>query len=85
MIELALVFLSGFIYEALCVLWNDSADKSSAIRTGLCAAALAICQIFGLGSAIETLHGAIAFTLGCGIGGYLAVRFEDRFLSKEGQ
>jgi len=84
MLALALVFLAGFVYETLCVFWNDSADKSSAIRTGLCAGALAICQIFGLGSAIETLYGAISFTIGCTLGGYLSVKFEDRFLSKEG-
>jgi len=78
-----LVFLSGFVYESLCVLWNDSADKSSAWRTGICAGALAVCQIFGLGSAIETISGAVAFTLGCAIGGFLAVKLKDRYLSHE--
>ena len=80
MLTYSLVFLAGFIYEALCVFWNDSADKSSAIRTGLCAGALAICQIYGLGSAIETVNGAIAMTLGCTLGGYLSVLITHRFL-----
>lgn len=84
MLTLSLVFLSGFIYEALCVFWNDSADKSRALRTGLCAGALALCQIYGIGAAIETIPGAASFILGCTAGGYSSVLFEDRFLSHEG-
>ena len=45
--------------------------------------ALALCQIFGIGSAIHSLSGAASFILGCGVGGYISVKLEDRFLSGE--
>ena len=79
----AIVFITGVVYESLCVLWDHYAGQDSPLGTAICAALLAGCQIFGLGAAINNLWYGLFFVTGCGIGAFFSIKGTEEFLDDE--
>jgi len=75
-----IVFITGIVYESLCVLWDHYAGQDSPLGTATCATLLAGCQIFGLGAAIHDLWYGLFFAMGCGVGAFFSIMGTEEYL-----
>lgn len=68
-----IAFVSGAVSEALCVFWISASQRGDAILAAILSMLYALAIERGVGEAIHTLPGEVAFILGFGFGTFVAV------------
>jgi hypothetical protein len=71
-------FCSGLALEALAVLWVHCSERNHKVGIVLVSAGQALCQVLGLGSALQGPGEALAFVLGHALGPLIGIALKRR-------
>ena len=83
MFSLTVTFLCGAIYECACVFWVHYSEKNNALLSALCSCLVALVTAIGLGEALHRPLFIAAYTLGFGIGTWVAIKVKARWLKMQ--
>lgn len=78
MLELALTFVCGALYECGCVFWVHYAEEDRAIAAAIASCFGAFVTCIGLGEALHRPSFIAAYVLGYGVGTWLGVHIKRR-------
>lgn len=76
--DCAIAFFGGGFSEACCLFWVNASERGKAGRAAVFSMLYAIAIERGVGEAIHTHAGEIAFVLGFGFGTWASVRWLAR-------
>ncbi len=74
----AAVFMSGALYECVCVFWVHYSERNEAAKTSLFSMLAAFFTVFGIEESVKDNLAALMFILGYGAGTFVAVKAKDR-------
>ena len=77
---LLLTFFCGAAYECACVFWVHHSEKGDSVYAALWSMFAALVTCIGLGEALHNPLFILLYTLGFGVGTYLAVYIKSHFL-----
>lgn len=73
---LALTFVSGALYESLCVAWVRACQRDATTRAVALAALVAAVQRTGFGESLTGTWPAVAWVAGCAAGTWVTMRWQ---------